>query len=57
MSVHRITGSFSVHILRLVLGTKILRKKLSANLKGVCHKIFRVLFLDVWIDLGLCKNL
>jgi hypothetical protein len=26
-------------------------------LKGVCHKIFWVLFWHVWIDLGLYKNL
>ncbi len=27
------------------------------NLKGVSHEIFRALFLHVWIDLGLYKNL
>jgi hypothetical protein len=27
------------------------------TLKGVCHKIFWVLFWHVWIDLGLYKNL
>ncbi len=29
----------------------------DGGLKGVCHEIFWVLFLHVWIDLGLYKNL
>jgi hypothetical protein len=29
----------------------------STNLKGVSHEILRVLFLIVWIDIGLYKNL
>ncbi len=27
------------------------------ELKGVCHEIFQDLFWNVWIDLGLYKNL
>ncbi len=42
---------------KLVIIGKAFLSLLEVSLKGVCHKIFGVLFWHVWIDLGLYKNL